>query len=116
MTDTLESLRERLGTVDAGLLELLAERMELAERVAVLKADARAAPFDRTRENEHLRALEAKASTLGLSVAVLRDVYGVLFAASRNVQSARKLASLPKFREAANKTPYTSRKIGRPHV
>lgn len=98
MTDTLETLRQQLGEVDDRLLEALAERMRLAERVATLKAAADRAPFDRDRENAHLATLESKAQTSGLSVAVLRDVYGVLFAASRHVQSEKKIERLPKYR------------------
>lgn len=98
MTDTLESLRDQLGAVDSRLLDALAERMQLAERVASAKARVDRAPFDRDRENAHLADLESKAMQRGLSVSVLRDVYGVLFAASRSVQSARKLDALEKFR------------------
>ena len=98
MNDTLESLRDQLGEVDSRLLDALAERMKLAERVAVAKAAGARAPFDRERENAHLAALEDGARSRGLSVNVLRDVYAVLFAASRVVQSARKLDRLEKFR------------------
>ncbi|RYG64924.1 hypothetical protein EON77_19160, partial [bacterium] len=98
MNDTLESLRDQLGEVDSRLLDALAERMKLAERVAVAKAAGARAPFDRERENAHLAALEDGARSRGLSVNVLRDVYAVLFAASRVVQSARKVDRLDKFR------------------
>ncbi len=98
MSETLETLRQQLGDVDARLLDALAERMRLAERVAALKSSSARAPFDRDRENAHLQGLEAKAVALRLPVAVLRDVYGVLFAASRRVQSAHKVESLVKFR------------------
>lgn len=96
--DTLATLREQLGDVDARLLEALAERMRLAERVAALKAAAARAPFDRDRENTHLLGLETRAKALGLSLVVLRDVYGVLFAASRRVQGAQKIDRLAKYR------------------
>lgn len=97
MTDTLESLREQLGEVDTQLLTALAARMQLAARVAALKATADRAPFDRDRENEHLAALEARADLAGLPRSVLRDVYGVLFAASRAVQRDAKLARAQTF-------------------
>ena len=93
---TLSRLRARLGEVDRQLVELVAERMRIVAEVAQAKARDARAPFDRGREDQHLRQLEQLAAAQSLDLRVVRDLYGVLFAASRNVQVAHKVESLQK--------------------
>lgn len=92
--DSLPVLRDALARVDRTIVDALAERMRLSARVAEAKAATQGAPFDRSRENQHLQALERIAEEQGLDARVVRDVYASLFAASRNVQSAQKVRAL----------------------
>ncbi len=100
MTDVraeLSKLRDRLTQQDEALVRLLAERMRVVREVASLKAGAGLAPFARGQEGDKMRELLPLASSLGLPLELVRDVFGALFAASRHAQHARVLEDEPRF-------------------
>ncbi len=82
----LKSLREALARCDLRIVACLAERMSLIGRVAEFKAKERLPSFDREREGAHMDDLHARAAESGLSAEIVRDVFGILFAASRATQ------------------------------
>jgi chorismate mutase/prephenate dehydrogenase len=86
MPDDLRSLRAQLTACDEQIVTLLGERMRLIRRVADVKAAARLPSFDREREGAHMDDLHARAAMAGVPAEVVRDVYGTLFAASREAQ------------------------------
>jgi len=86
MADDLRSLRVDLSACDERIVALLGERMRLIRRVAEVKAAAGLPSFDREREGAHMDDLHARAAMAGVPAEVLRDVYGTLFAASREAQ------------------------------
>jgi len=86
MADDLRSLRAELSACDEQIVTLLGERMRLIRRVADVKAAANLPSFDREREGAHMDDLHARAAMAGVPAEVLRDVYGTLFAASREAQ------------------------------
>jgi chorismate mutase/prephenate dehydrogenase len=86
MADDLRSLRAQLTACDEQIVTLLGERMRLIRRVADVKAAAGLPSFDREREGAHMDDLHARAAMAGVPAEVLRDVYGTLFAASRDAQ------------------------------
>jgi len=86
MADDLRSLRVELSACDERIVALLGERMRLIRRVAEVKAAAGLPSFDREREGAHMDDLHARAAMAGVPAEVLRDVYGTLFAASREAQ------------------------------
>jgi chorismate mutase/prephenate dehydrogenase len=86
MSDDLRALRAQLTACDEQIVALLGERMRLIRRVADVKAAAGLPSFDREREGAHLDDLHARAAMAGVPADVVRDVYGTLFAASREAQ------------------------------
>lgn len=79
----LSALRDDLAQTDQEIVSLLAERMRLIREVAKVKASKSLPSFDRLREGAHLDDLVAKGREAGLTDDVVRDIYGILFAASR---------------------------------
>jgi chorismate mutase/prephenate dehydrogenase len=79
----LTSLREELARTDKELVTLLATRMRLIRTVAEVKAEKELPSFDREREGAHLDDLLAHGQASGVPADLVRDVFGLLFAASR---------------------------------
>jgi chorismate mutase/prephenate dehydratase len=93
----LQALREAIEQVDGRLLDLLRERMALAERIARAKIDA-ASPFrDPAREDRVLQGVRARAVELGLDPhaveALYRDILEMSIA--RQQAAIRSLDSAP---------------------
>jgi chorismate mutase / prephenate dehydrogenase len=79
----LAAVREQLARTDEEIVSLLAERMRLIREVAKVKAEKDLPSFDREREGAHLDDLLGKGRAKGLADDVVRDIFAVLFAASR---------------------------------
>src|SRR6188768_1315209 len=79
----LAAVREELARTDEEIVALLGERMRLIREVAKVKAQKDLPSFDREREGAHLDDLLAKGRARSLADDVVRDVFSVLFAASR---------------------------------
>jgi chorismate mutase/prephenate dehydrogenase len=94
--ETLETLRTALTACDGAIVSQLAERMRLVRKVAELKQDKGLPTFDRAREAALLAELEAAGEQSGLSREITRDVYAVLFTASRSAQRTSLVAAVPK--------------------
>ena len=93
----LSALRRAIEALDARLLDLLAERMELVERVATAKLDA-AWPFrDASREERMLLHLRELAAERGLDPHEVERLYRVVLDMSVAHQQAhvRALDSVP---------------------
>ena len=78
----LKDLRTKIDAVDAGILKLFEERMEIVESIAALKKAEGLAVLDRGREEEKLNALAAKSKMEKYA----RVLYGTLFGLSRKYQ------------------------------
>jgi chorismate mutase / prephenate dehydrogenase len=94
----LIALRDALRGTDRAIIEQLAERMRLIGQVASYKVAEGLPAFDREREQAHLGDLLAMASAQGLAPELARDVFGVLFAASRAEQRRAQRVSVDPFR------------------
>jgi chorismate mutase/prephenate dehydrogenase len=94
--ESLESLRAALSTCDGAIVSQMAERMRLIRKVAELKQDKGLPTFDRAREAALLAELEQAGEAAELSREITRDVYAVLFAASRGAQRTALVAAVPK--------------------
>jgi chorismate mutase/prephenate dehydrogenase len=79
----LAAVREQLARTDEEIVALLAERMRLIREVAKVKAEKSLPSFDREREGAHLDDLLGKGNARGLADDIVRDVFAILFAASR---------------------------------
>lgn len=85
-SNDLTALRDELAAKDTELVRILADRMRLIREVAKVKATEGFPSFDREREGALLDVLLTKADDAGLPHDVVRDVFAVLFAASRHDQ------------------------------
>jgi len=93
----LSSLRTKLNEVDATLLQAVAERMKLITSVATYKTERGLPTFDREREGAHLDALVDQGEKLGLDAELTRDMFAVLFGASRLAQRRAQRAVIDPF-------------------
>jgi chorismate mutase/prephenate dehydratase len=89
----LENLRIRIDGIDDHLLDLLAERQELAAEIGRLKMRRGVEVFDWGREEEVLRRLMSKNQTL-LSSAAIRNIFSQVISAARLVQRPLSVAYL----------------------
>ena len=80
---TLEEIRGRIDEVDAGLVDLLATRAELARAAAVVKTHSGHAHEDLAREAAVVRRASVLARERGLEPELTRDVFWRVMALSR---------------------------------
>ena len=76
--ETLKDLRERIDHVDASLIELLAERFSLTEKVGLIKAEGGLSAEDAERERWQQARYAALATANHLSVDVALQVMGTI--------------------------------------
>lgn len=76
--ETIDTLRASIDRIDAALVELLAERFAVTERIGLLKREAGLPPRDADRERRMAERLAARAREAGLSGDVLDRVYEVI--------------------------------------
>ncbi len=75
MTDTLEQLRAEIDAADAKILDALAERMAVVQRVGKLKKENNLPPLDPKRWEQVLQSKIALAGEKGLSEDLIKDIY-----------------------------------------
>lgn len=91
----LGKLRRALHRLDAKLLQLLRQRLELASRVALTKKEALIALRDEVREREILTRVETLAQELGLDPTSCREIFREVLAMSIRAQEAVLLGPNP---------------------
>ena len=79
----LQEIRRRIDALDAQLVQLLCDRMQLSAEVAAYKKAQGLAVLDRTRELEILQNREAQAGKFGAQV---REIYEKIYDMSRAYQ------------------------------
>ena len=79
----LQEIRRRIDALDAQLVQLLCDRMQLSAEVAAYKKAQGMAVLDRTRELEILQNREVQAGEFGAQV---REIYEKIFEMSRTYQ------------------------------
>ena len=89
MSDSLQSLRNRLDDVDRRLVEALAERQRLVTEVAALKADPALPLKDPQRECELLARVSQLAGAQGLDSYFVESLYRRILEHSIRFQAAR---------------------------
>lgn len=97
MSEDLRALREELSAIDQELVGAVARRTEVIRKVAELKAKQGLPAFDRDREAAHLDALVQAGEGRDVPADVTRDIFGVLFAASRMHQRRAQQAEADRF-------------------
>lgn len=86
--ETLQEMREQLDVIDEQITELYEKRMEICGHVADYKIKNGRKVFDKTRENEKLMAVSAKAST-EFNRKGIRELFEQLMSMSRKLQYQR---------------------------
>ena len=79
----LQEIRRRIDALDAQLVQLLCDRMQLSAEVAAYKKAQGMAILDRARELEILQNRESQAGEFGAQV---REIYEKMFEMSRAYQ------------------------------
>jgi chorismate mutase len=75
MTDTLEQLRAEIDAADAKILDALAERMAVVQRVGKFKKANNLPPLDPKRWEQVLQSKLVQAGEKGLSADLIKDIY-----------------------------------------
>lgn len=83
----IEELRKEIDRTDAELVKLLARRMELAVQIGKEKKTIGVDIHQKTREITILDTAKLQADSLGLSNSFVTDIFTVIFAESRRLQS-----------------------------
>lgn len=86
--ETLLEMRDKLDVIDEQITELYEQRMQICEQVADYKIKNGRKVFDKTRENEKLAAVAAKAST-EFNKKGIRELFEHLMSMSRKLQYQR---------------------------
>ncbi|NRF72143.1 chorismate mutase [Aquincola sp. S2] len=73
--DELNALRADIDAVDARIIDLLAQRFRITERVGDLKASSALAPVDAVREAAQMARYHALATAAGIAPAVVTAVF-----------------------------------------
>jgi prephenate dehydrogenase len=82
----LKQARDHIDAVDSEILRLLAQRKQLAERAAQVKAKLGAPVLDATREADLMNARRAWAQDLKLDAEAVSDVFRAILTMSRRAQ------------------------------
>ena len=89
VTSALDALRVQISSLDASLIELLAQRRELAVRVAQTKATSGRAIRDQEREEDLLVRLIEQGKAHGLDAPYVTGVFHLIIDDSVRLQQAR---------------------------
>jgi len=74
----LESLRKQIDEIDSLIVDLLAKRMKVVEKVGILKKQNNIPPLDPTRWQQVLTSKIEKAKSLGLNTEMVKKIYEVI--------------------------------------
>ena len=85
---SLETLRQELDRIDQVLVDVLAERVRVAERVGSVKATAGALPWEPGREAEIVRRAVTAARAAGIPEEGVRHVFWSVLEYCRDVVAA----------------------------
>jgi chorismate mutase/prephenate dehydratase len=88
----IKKLRKEVSGIDESILSLIAQRLELSEKIGREKAKCHMNLIDRAREQEVMDAVEKKALELGLEEEAVRALFSDIIHLSRN----RQVKHLPK--------------------
>lgn len=83
----IDDIRKKVDRVDAELIRLLAKRMELVTGIGREKKELGGEVLQATRESVILDKAKLLADTLGLDDAFITNLYTVILAESRRIQS-----------------------------
>lgn len=88
MTNNLDSLREKIDTIDAKILQLLSQRMKLVLEVGLFKNQHGITPLDKNRWQKVLDSKISSAQGLGLDTEMVRDIYERIHKAALKLEAS----------------------------
>lgn len=91
--DEITKFREDIDRIDAHILELINQRLSVAQRIGEIKAQSGDAVMDGSRENRLLKRLKAL-NPGPLNNHSLQHIYTEIIAASREIQTPQRVAYL----------------------
>lgn len=83
----IDDLRKEIGKLDSELVKLLSKRVDLSIQIGREKKAAGTEVHQKTREMTVLDSAKLLADSLGLSNVFVTDIYSIIFAESRRLQS-----------------------------
>ena len=83
----ITQLRKKVNKIDKRTLELLAERLELAKKIAEKKQSAGLPVIDKEREEQLKEMWEIKVKELGLEVKPISSIFEEVLNMSRQTQN-----------------------------
>lgn len=83
---TVDQLRAQIAALDEEIVERIAERVDLAGRIGVLKRDAGGSVLDPEREAAVIRHAVGAARDRGLPVEPVREIFWMLMQLCRSAQ------------------------------
>jgi chorismate mutase len=78
MKKQLEDLRKQIDEIDNLIVDLLAKRMKVVEKVGVLKKQHNVPPLDPARWQQVLTSKMEKAKSLGLDREMVKKIYNII--------------------------------------
>jgi chorismate mutase len=87
MTDELEQLREQIDNLDASLLEILAKRAQLVDKIGQYKKERGLAPLDNARWQQVLESNKNRAQSLNLCPEFIEALYHLIHEYSLQLES-----------------------------
>lgn len=84
----LDALRKRIGAVDRELIDLIAERLRLAQKIGAVKERLGLPVMDPAREAEVVRRAAAGAREQGVDPELVRNVLWQIIDQARGVQES----------------------------
>lgn len=88
MTNNLDSLREKIDTIDARILRLLSQRMKLVLKVGSFKNQHGITPLDKNRWQKVLDSKLLLAQEFGLDTEMVRDIYERIHKAALKLEAS----------------------------
>jgi chorismate mutase/prephenate dehydratase len=82
----LKELRDQVDIIDASIVKLLKERVEVSRKIGTVKKKTKMDVYDPQRESEILSMMEKRASKLDLKKVDLVEIYRQILLMSRKVQ------------------------------
>lgn len=87
MTNNLDSLRQKIDEVDDQILELLAQRMQLVQKVGLFKKQHGIMPLDKKRWQKVMASKLMLAHKLKLDKKMVEDVYRLIHKTALKAES-----------------------------
>jgi chorismate mutase len=87
MTDELDKLRQQIDSLDANLLDILAKRARLVDKIGRYKKARGMAPLDNTRWQKVLEGNKNRAQSLNLCPEFIEALYNLIHDYSLHLES-----------------------------